>query len=65
MKNRKWNVFLVLEGLTQYYFVFGLLNADYWWKASVSMLVFYFGVNAVEGIWGKEAPKKESKPTIE
>ncbi len=57
-KQRKWYAFIVLEILTQYYFAFSMLSQDYWWKATTGLLVFYFGVNVVEGIWGKE--KKEN-----
>lgn len=53
-KQRKWKAFIVLEFLTQYYFAFGMLTQDNWWKASLALLLFYFGANVVEGISGKE-----------
>ena len=63
-KQRKWKAFIVLEFLTQYYFTFGMLSQDNWWKASLALLLFYFGANVVEGISGKEAIDKTKNNAI-
>ena len=54
---RKWKAFLVLEFLTQYYFAFGMLSEENWWKASLGFLLFYFVANVTEGSVGKEKEK--------
>jgi hypothetical protein len=55
-KNRKWKAFIILCLLTQYYFAFGMLSQDNWWKATLGLLLLYFGANTVEGAVGKEKP---------
>ena len=55
-KQRKWKAFIVLCFLTQYYFAFGMLSQEWWFKATVFFVVFYFGANVVEGAVGKEKP---------
>jgi hypothetical protein len=60
-KQRKWKAFIVLELLTQSYFIFGMLTQSNWWTATLALLLFYFGANVVEGSVGKE---KNDKPVI-
>ena len=60
MKNRKFKIFLILLGLTQYYFIFGKLDANTWFNSVVWLCGLYFGANTVEGAVGKEKPA-ESK----
>lgn len=58
-KQRKWLACVTVGLLTQYYFAFGLLTPEYWWKGTLGVLLLYFGSNVSEGIWGKE---KDLKP---
>lgn len=57
MKNRKLKIFLILLGLTQYYFVFGKLDQSTWFNAVIWLVGFYFGANVAEGTIGKEKPR--------
>lgn len=56
MKERKFKIFLILLGLTQYYFIFNKLDQNMWFNASVWLITAYFGANVVEGAIGKEKP---------
>lgn len=58
MKGRKFKIFVILLSLIQVYFLFGKLDQNTWFNATVWLMGLYFGANVTEGVIGKESPKK-------